>query len=43
MGKKFDRLEKKVEHFYEKKGYGHKKAKQIGYATAGKIFHKKYG
>ena len=38
MPKKFDRLEKKIEHFYEKKGYGHKRAKAIGYATAGNIY-----
>ena len=38
MGKKFDKLEKKIEHFYEKKGYSHKEAKHIGEATAGKVY-----
>lgn len=42
MGKKFERLEKKIEHNYEAKGYSHKEAKRIGYATAGKIYRLKY-
>lgn len=44
MPKKFDKLEKKIEHEYEKKGYGKngkKRAKNIGYATASKIARKK--
>lgn len=41
MPKKFDKLEKKIEREYKKKGYPAKKAKAIGYATAGKITRKK--
>ena len=41
MPKKFDKLEKKIEKEYKKKGYPAKKAKSIGYATAGKIAGKK--
>ena len=41
MPKKFDILEKKIEHQYEKKGYSPTDAKRIGYATAGKIAHLK--
>ena len=42
-GERFKKLEKKVEREYLKKGYSKKKAKQIGKATAGKIFWKKVG
>jgi hypothetical protein len=35
--KKFVRLEKHVEHEYEKKGYGSKRAEYIGKAVAGKV------
>jgi len=42
-GKKFDRLSKRVEHEYEKKGYSKKRSKEIGEATAGKIFWKRNG
>ena len=41
MPKKFDKLEKKIEKEYIKKGYGKKRAKKIGFATAGKIARKK--
>lgn len=41
MGKKFDRLEHKIEREYEKKGYSHEAARHIGFATAGKIAHLK--
>ena len=41
MPKKFDKLEKKIEHEYEIKGYSHKDAKHIGYATASKIYRYK--
>ena len=41
MPKKFHRLEKKIEKEYIKKGYGKKKAKKIGFATAGKIARKR--
>ena len=41
MGKKFDKLEKKIEKEYKKKGFSAKKAKSIGFATAGKIAKKK--
>ena len=43
MGKKFDRLEKKIEREYKKKGYSLKESKHIGFATAGKIFREKKG
>ena len=43
MGKKFNKLEKKIEKEYKKKGYSKKRAKSIGYATAGKIARKKRG
>ena len=39
--KKFVKLEKHVEHEYEKKGYGRKKAEYIGKAVAGKIAREK--
>ena len=42
MGKKFNKLEKHIEHEYEAKGYSHKKAEYIGKATAAKIFRAKY-
>ena len=38
MGKKFNKLEKKIEREYEKKGYSVKESKHIGQATAGKIY-----
>ena len=41
MPKKRDQLAKKIEHEYEKKGFGKKRAKSIGFATANKIFKKK--
>lgn len=41
MGKKFERLEEKIEREYEKKGMSHKNAEHIGYATAGKIWRMK--
>ena len=41
MGKKFNKLEKKIEKEYTKKGYSKKRAKSIGYATAGIIVRKK--
>ena len=37
MGKKFDKLEKRIEREYKKKGYSPEESKHIGYATAGKI------
>jgi hypothetical protein len=37
MPKKFDKLERKIQKEYIKKGYSLKKAKSIGFATAGKI------
>jgi hypothetical protein len=37
MGRKFDKLSKKIEHEYEKKGVSHEHAKYIGKATAAKI------
>lgn len=43
MGKKFDKLEKHIERSYEAKGYSHKEAKRIGFATAGKIYREKKG
>ena len=42
-GNNFKSLEKRVEREYRKKGYSKAKAEQIGKATAGKIFWKKYG
>jgi len=42
-GKRFKRLAKKVEQEYRRKGYSLKRARQIGRATAGKIFWQKYG
>ncbi len=41
MPKKFDKLERKVEKEYIKKGYSRKRAKRIGFATAGKIARRK--
>ena len=41
MPKKFDKLERKIEKEYLKKGYRRKQAKKIGYATAGKIARKR--
>ena len=41
MEKKFKKLEKKIEKEYTKKGYSKKRAKKIGYATAGKIARRK--
>ena len=41
MAKKFNKLERKIEKEYIKKGYGKKRAKKIGCATAGKIARKK--
>ena len=41
MPKKFDKLEKKIQHEYEVKGYSHKESKHIAYATAGKIYRMK--
>ncbi len=43
MGKKFNKLEHKIEREYEKKGFSHKEAKHIGQATAGKIARMKKG
>jgi hypothetical protein len=43
MGKKFDKLEHKVEDFYIGKGYSKKRAEKIGYAVAGKVYHEKLG
>ena len=37
MPKKRDKLAKKIEHEYEGKGYGKKRARSIGFATANKI------
>ena len=37
MGKRFEKLEKKIEREYKKKGYTSDEAKHIGYATAGNI------
>lgn len=42
MGKKFDILEKNIEHEYEKKGKSHLEAEYIGKATAGKIARLKH-
>jgi hypothetical protein len=41
MGKKFERLEHKIEQEYRKKGYSKKRARSIGYATASKIYRAK--
>lgn len=41
MGKKFDRLARKVEKEYEREGYDAKKAREWGNATAGKVFREK--
>jgi len=41
MGKKFERLEEKIEREYENQGKSHKEAERIGYATAGKIYRMK--
>ena len=38
MGKRFNRLERKVEREYEKKGYSKKTSEAWGRATAGKVF-----
>lgn len=39
MGKKFKRLERKIEEYYEhERGYSHKRSKHIADATAGKIY-----
>ena len=38
MPKAFDKLEKHIENEYLKKGKSHLEAKEIGYATAGKVF-----
>ena len=35
--KKFVKLERHVEHEYEKKGFGRKRAEYIGKAVAGKV------
>lgn len=43
MGKKFNKLEKKIEHEYTKKGVPLKEAEYIGKATAGKIYREKKG
>ena len=43
MPKKFDKLERKVEKEYIKKGYSRKRARSIGFATAYKIARKKKG
>ena len=41
MPKKFDRLEKRIEKEYIKKGKSRKKARSIGFATAGIILRKR--
>lgn len=41
MPKRFDRLEKKIEREYRKKGKSAREAKRIGFATAGIIARKK--
>ena len=41
MDKAFDKLSRKIEREYEKKGFSHVKAKRIGNATAGKIAREK--
>lgn len=41
MGKRFERLEKRIEREYREKGYSKERAESIGYATAGKIFRKR--
>lgn len=41
MGKKFKKLERKIEREYEKRGYGKKKSEYIGRATAGMIYRVK--
>lgn len=38
MGKRFNRLERKVEREYEKKGYSKKTSEKWAKATAGKVF-----
>ena len=43
MGKKFDKLEHRVEREYRKKGYSLKESEYIGKATAGKIYREKKG
>lgn len=41
MGKKFNRLERKVEREYEEKGVSHKTAAEWARATAGKVYREK--
>lgn len=42
MGKKFKKLERKIEKYYEhERGYGHKRSKHIADATAGMIYRMK--
>ena len=41
MGKKFNKLEKKVEHEYERKGVSKTTATKWAKATAGKVWREK--
>lgn len=41
MGKKFRKLERRVEREYESKGYSRERAAYIGRATAGKVYREK--
>lgn len=41
MGKKFEKLRRKVTSEYIKKGYSRKTATAWGYATAGKVYRNK--
>ncbi len=41
MGKKFNKLERKIEREYEDKGLSKKRAEYIGRATAAKVFREK--
>lgn len=41
MGKKFDKLARKVEREYEREGVSRKTAEKWGNSTAGKVFREK--
>ena len=42
-GERFKKLAKEIEREYIKKGYSKKRAREIGRATAGKVFWQKFG
>ena len=43
MGKKFVKLEHRVEREYENRGFSQSRAKYIGEATAAKVYREKHG